>query len=53
MPQLRIFNVANMSFKAVRENKIIAKIPEFTVFDVDLAFRLCQAVVERISIKRK
>ena len=25
------FNVANMSFNAIRENKIIAKISEFTV----------------------
>ena len=26
-----IFNVANMSFNAVRDNKILAKISEFTV----------------------
>ena len=32
------FNVANMSFKAFRENKILAKISEFKIFDVDLAF---------------
>ena len=25
------FNVANMSFNAIRENKILAKISEFTV----------------------
>ena len=31
MPQSRIFNVANMFFKATRENKILAKISEFTV----------------------
>ena len=31
MPKLRIFNVANMSFNALRENKIIAKNSEFTV----------------------
>ena len=28
-----IFNVANMSFNAIRENKILAKISEFTVMD--------------------
>ena len=27
------FNVANVSFNAVRENKILAKISEFTVFN--------------------
>ena len=31
MLKLRIFNVANMSFNAFRENKILAKISEFTV----------------------
>ena len=30
MPKSRIFNVANMSFNAIRENKILAKISEFT-----------------------
>ena len=29
-----IFNVANMYFKAFRENKILAKISEFTVSDL-------------------
>ena len=28
------FNVANMSFNAIRENKILAKISEFTVHNV-------------------
>ena len=28
-----ILNVANMSFKAIRENEILAKIYEFTVHD--------------------
>ena len=28
-----IFNFANMSFKAIRDNKILAKISEFTVSD--------------------
>ena len=27
-----IFNVANVSFNAIRKNKILAKISEFTVF---------------------
>ena len=31
MPLSRIFNVENMSFNAVRENKILTKITEFTV----------------------
>ena len=31
MPFSRIFNVANMSFNAIRKNKILAKISEFTV----------------------
>ena len=39
MPKSRIFNVANMSFKAVREIEILAKISEFTVF------RLCVTIV--------
>ena len=30
MPWSRIFNVVNMSFNAIRENKILAKISEFT-----------------------
>ena len=31
MPYSRIFNVANMSLFAIRENLILAKISEFTV----------------------
>ena len=31
MPWLRFFNTENMSFNAIRENKILAKISEFTV----------------------
>ena len=31
MPKSRIFNVANMPFNAIRENKILAKTSEFTV----------------------
>ena len=31
MPKSRIFNVANMSFNAIREIKILTKISEFTV----------------------
>ena len=31
MPLSRIFNVENMSFNAIRENKFNAKISEFTV----------------------
>ena len=30
MHKLRISNVANMSFNAIRENKILAKISQFT-----------------------
>ena len=32
-----ILNVANMSLNAIRENKIIAKISEFTVIRIELA----------------
>ena len=32
MSYSRIFNVINMSFGAFHENKILAKISEFTVF---------------------
>ena len=31
MPKSQMFDVANMSFNAIRENKILAKISEFTV----------------------
>ena len=31
MPKSRFLNVANMSFNAIRENKILAKISDFTV----------------------
>ena len=31
MPQARIFNYTNMTFNAIRENKILANISEFTV----------------------
>ena len=31
MPKSRISNVANMSFNAIRKNKILAKIFEFTI----------------------
>ena len=31
MPKSLIFNLANMSIDAIRENKIIVKISEFTV----------------------
>ena len=34
MPKSRIFNVAIMSFNAFRENKVLAKISEFTVISV-------------------
>ena len=33
MPKSRIFTIANMSFNAIRENKILAKISEFTVLE--------------------
>ena len=38
MPKSRFFYLVNMSFKAVRENKILAKNSEFTVLSV-AAFR--------------
>ena len=34
MPKSPISEVANMSFNAIRENKILAKISEFIVFQL-------------------
>ena len=34
MPWSQIFNMANMSFDAIRENKILSKIYEFPVVPV-------------------
>ena len=34
MPKSRIFNVANMPLNAIRENKILVKISEFTVLSL-------------------
>ena len=31
----RFFNIANMSFNTIRENKILAKISDFTVVEID------------------
>ena len=39
MPKLRISNTENMSFNAIRENKILAKISEFTVIIDSLGYR--------------
>ena len=36
MPQSQICNIANMSFNAIRENKILANIFEFTVCDLHI-----------------
>ena len=33
MPWLQILKVANMSFNAIRENKILANVSEFTVYN--------------------
>ena len=33
-----IFNIAHMSFDAIRENKILAKISEFTVIGLYILF---------------
>ena len=45
MPYSRIFNATNMSFNAIRENKILAKISGFTVHKAadctDNVYRLC------------
>ena len=40
MPNSRMFNLTNMSFNAIRENKISAKISEFTVPSNDF-LQLC------------
>ena len=39
MSKSRILNLANMSFRAIRENKILAKISEFTVRKINLHMR--------------
>ena len=41
MPWSQILNVANMSFKAIRENKILAKISEFSVYDYFAFLHYC------------
>ena len=50
MPQLLIFNVANMSFNAIRQNKILAKISEFTIFPASemhqALYILCNAFLQ-------
>ena len=43
MPKLQVFNIANMSFNAIRENKILAKISRFTVpFNKEKPFSLIE-----------
>ena len=37
MPSPQIFKVTNMSFNTIRENKILAKISEFTVIIINFA----------------
>ena len=34
MPKSQLFNMANMSFDAIRENKILSKFSKFTVVPV-------------------
>ena len=47
MPNLRIYNVANMSsFSAIRENIILTKISEFTV--ANLIYRL---IISKENVK--
>ena len=41
MPSSRIFNMANMSFKAICENKIFTKISEFTVYLLNHGWESC------------
>ena len=36
MPCLQFFYIANVSFNAIRENKILSKISEFAVLKIDL-----------------
>ena len=40
MPKLRIFDVAKMSFNAIRDNKFLEKISEYTVLFVQLMFNM-------------
>ena len=39
MPWSRSLNILYMSFNAIRENKILAKISEFTVLSTTLKFK--------------
>ena len=39
MPLSRFFNAVNMSFNAIRENKILAKIPDLKFYSIMLPLR--------------
>ena len=41
MPSLQIFNMANMSFNTIRENKIFTKISKFTVYLLNHGWESC------------
>ena len=45
-----IFYVANVSFNAIRENKILAKISEFTVLYIPTLSELCSETYYQINI---
>ena len=45
MPCSRFFNVANVSFNAIRENKILVKISEFTVCKIALSNSISSAIL--------
>ena len=48
-PMSRIFNVANMCFSAIQENKILTKISEFTVKREEGLGRIVQSVASMIA----
>ena len=41
MPYSQIFNVENMSFIAIRKNKILTKISEFTILSLVFVAEQC------------
>ena len=50
MSKSQILNVANMSFNAIRENRVFAKISEFTVFGMSLNLHiLCIGAVMALA----
>ena len=52
MSQSRLFNVANMSFNAIREKRILAKISEYRFFNNMKQNYIMERVFKQIHRKR-